>query len=71
MTTIYPTDGPRVWSEINNTTWISTSKSAKFGETFLLFDIKISSASNAYEGKYLSQNIPLPNQQKILMKNNN
>ena len=71
MTTIYPTDGPRVWSETNNTTWISTSKSAKFGETFLLFDIKISSASNAYEGKYLSQNIPLPNQQKILMKNNN
>ena len=32
----------------------------KSGETFLLFDIKISSASNACEGKYLWQNIPLP-----------
>ena len=60
-----------VWSEINNTTCIRTSKSAKSGETFLLFDMNISSVSNAYEGKYLSQNIPLPNQQEILMKNNN
>ena len=33
----------------------------KSGDNFLSFNMKISSASNTYEGKYLSQNVPLPN----------
>ena len=38
------------------------------GENFLLFNMKISSASNAYEGKYLSQNVPLPKQNEHSQK---
>ena len=40
----------------------------KSGETFLSFIMKISSASNAFEGKYLSQNVPLPKQNEHLVK---
>ena len=40
----------------------------KSGETFLLFNMKISCASSAYEGKYLSQNVPLPKQNEHSQK---
>lgn len=41
----------------------------KSEETFILFDLEIWNASNVYEGKYLSQSIPLPNINKIFLWN--
>ena len=40
----------------------------KSGDNFLSFNMKISSASNTYEGKYLSQNVPLPKQNEHSQK---
>ena len=40
----------------------------KSGDSFLSFHMKISSASNAYEGKYFEQNVLLPTQKEHCQK---